>query len=63
MAQAGAYAFPNDQQFLTSVGVTPYSANDFQASDQHRRRTRFLMVFGILQAAAYVAGLIWTATW
>jgi hypothetical protein len=51
-----------DDEFLISLGISPYNATAYELEIHERMRTRVLRVIALLQAAGILAALYWTMT-
>jgi hypothetical protein len=51
-----------DEDFLASLGITPYNVVAYETEIRERFRTRVLRVIALLQAAAILGALYWTMT-
>jgi hypothetical protein len=55
-------AVESDEQFLGSLGITPYNVIAYELELRERVRTRVLRIIAVLQAAGILAALYWTMT-
>jgi hypothetical protein len=51
-----------DEEFLVSLGISPYNVMAYEMEIRERVRTRVLRVIALLQAAGILAALYWTMT-
>ncbi len=51
-----------DEEFLGSLGITPYNVQAYEIELRERFRTRMLRAIALLQAAGILAALYWTMT-
>ncbi|HWD99138.1 MAG TPA: hypothetical protein VG345_08880 [Bryobacteraceae bacterium] len=51
-----------DDEFLGSLGISPYNVTAYELEIRERVRTRVLRVIALLQAAGILAALYWTMT-
>jgi hypothetical protein len=51
-----------DDEFLVSLGISPYNVTAYEVDIRERVRTRVLRVIAICQAAGILAALYWTMT-
>jgi hypothetical protein len=51
-----------DEDFLVSLGISPYNVMAYELELRERVRTRVLRVIALLQAAGILGALYWTMT-
>ena len=51
-----------DEEFLASLGISPYNVLAYELEIRERVRTRVLRIIALLQAVGILGALYWTLT-